>query len=425
MFEALLQNNDWTETLAVALDDDGAAVAATGSITFGGTVTAPGTLALYIGGRRVAVGVSASQAPASIATAVAAAVNARTDFPVTAAVDGVDTAKVNLTARNKGESGNGIDVRTNYYSGESLPAGMTVTFSGGGTATGTPTPPDEVAAAMAAVTAYYGNIDPARPLQTLPLKGVLPAQENKGMRLSGGTGNPDISGVWAAVGDEHYNVLAFPYTDGANMTSLKTELADRWGPMRMIEGLACVASFGTHSALGTLGDGHNSPHVCIAGCGGPFTRQERNLLLFDGISTLYADADGTVRIERAITTYKENALGAEDMAYLDVETVLTLGYLRYDLRNYLLRKYPRHKLASDGTRYGPGQAIVTPKVIRAECVAWARMMEEKGLVEGLDQFKEDLLVERNQSDPCRLDIYLPPDLVNQLRVTAVQVGFRL
>ena len=81
------------------------------------------------------------------------------------------------------------------------------------------------------------------------------------------------------------------------------------------------------------------------------------------------DAGGTVHLQRVITTYKVNAQGAEDISYLDVNTPLTLAYLRYDFRNYILRKYPCHKLANDGTRYGAGQAVITPKVGKAEAVA--------------------------------------------------------
>ena len=37
------------------------------------------------------------------------------------------------------------------------------------------------------------------------------------------------------------------------------------------------------------------------------------------------------------------------------------------------------------------------------------------LVENADLFAKYLIVERNQDDPNRLDVLLPPDLVNQLR----------
>ncbi|MBO6771760.1 MULTISPECIES: phage tail sheath subtilisin-like domain-containing protein [unclassified Thalassospira] len=415
MLERQLQNNSVTETWAIALDDDAAAQAATGALTVGGTVSA-GVIYLYIGGRRVKVGVSGDDALSDIASNIVDAITANTDLSVSAAVDGVTAEKVNLTARNKGVAGNDLDIRVNYYDGESLPEGLTLTITA----------------------------------------------------MSGGQANPDIEDVWAAIGDEHYNVITNPYTDAANLTALETELVDRWGPLRMIEAMAFSAATGTHSALGTLGDSRNSPHVSIMnGAGSPsptweiaaavagkvsyyanidparpfqtltldgilppktqdrFTLQENNLLLFDGISTFMVDDGGLVRIQRLITTYKTNPQGAEDISYLDVNTPLTLGYLRYDFRNYILRKYPRHKLGNDSTNYGAGQAIMTPKLGKAEAIARFRVWEEQGLVENIDQFKNDLICERNESDPNRLDWYLPPDLMNQFRVGGAKIGFIL
>ena len=259
-----------------------------------------------------------------------------------------------------------------------------------------------------------------------------------------------------------------PWADAANLTAIETELETRWGPMVMTEGMAYVGARGTHSALGTLGDTRNSQYVSIIGAEGsptpphewaaaiagtaafygnidparPFqtlavrnllppaievrhTREERDLLLHDGISTFTVDAGGVVRIERLITTYKTNAGGIDDPSYLDVNTLLTLAYLRYSLRARIQLKFPRHKLANDGTQFGAGQAIVTPKIIRAEIIALFRQWEEVGLVENIDQFKADLIVERDVTDPNRVNALVPPDIVNQLRVFAGQVQFRL
>jgi phage tail sheath gpL-like len=156
-----------------------------------------------------------------------------------------------------------------------------------------------------------------------------------------------------------------------------------------------------------------------------FTRSERNLLLFDGISTFTVGPDGTCAIERAITTYQVNGAGLPDASYLDVETLATLAVLRRSLRARLAQKYPRHKLANDGTSFGLGQAIVTPSILRAELIALARQWEEHGWVENLNAFKDALIVERNSDDPNRVDAVIPPDLINQLRVFAGLVQFRL
>lgn len=79
----------------------------------------------------------------------------------------------------------------------------------------------------------------------------------------------------------------------------------------------------------------------------------------------------------------------------------------------------------DRTRFGPGQAIVTPAVIKGELLATYRQLERAGIVENYELFKQYLVVERDASDPNRLNTLFPPDYVNQLRVFAVVNQFRL
>lgn len=86
-------------------------------------------------------------------------------------------------------------------------------------------------------------------------------------------------------------------------------------------------------------------------------------------------------------------------------------------------KFPRHKLANDGTNFSPGQAIVTPSIIKSEALAWFKAMEAMGLVEGFDQFKDEVIVERNANDADRVDMLMPPDLINGFRVLAAQIQF--
>lgn len=414
MLRALRKANRFTETWAVALDDLGAGVQAAGAIDFGGVLTGGGTINLYIGGRRLRVGAASTDTPAAIATAVAAAITAATDLPVTAAVDGVDTAKVNVTARHKGEAGNGIDLRVNYYEGEQLPPGLTVDITA----------------------------------------------------MAGGSGNPDLEAALDLMGDTWYTDLVIPYTDAASLTAVETALRENFGPLRMRDGHAWAAASGTHAQLGTLGDSRNSPHLTVwglKGCPTPpweraaalagvaayhlsidparplqtlvvpgvmapavadrFTFEERNLLLLDGIATTRVDDGGQVVIERTVTTYKTNAFGAADPSYLDVETLKTLAFLRYDLRTFASVRYPRHKLAGDETEVQPGQAIVRPKDLRVQIIARAGLWEQQGLVESLAQFKQDILVTRDPNDVNRVNARIPPDLVNGLRVFAAQLQF--
>lgn len=413
MFAALKKANPLTETWAIPQADNPAGVAATGTITIGGAPTAAGTLTVYVAGTAVQVAVATTDTPATIATALQAAIADLPDLPVTATVN---AAVVTLTANHKGLAGNDINVRTLYYPGDALPAGLTVAIGA----------------------------------------------------MAGGTANPSLTASIAALGDDWYTSWAVPYTDAASLAAIDAELTRRWGPMVMAEGIAFSGANGSVGTLTTLGSTPNEQLLSIMGANGApnmpwvwaavyaaqaeyygnidgarplqtlpltgilppakvdqFIFEERNLLLGDGIATWKVDAGGNVLIERAVTTYRLNAEGLPDTSYLDVETVRTLMYLRWSLRNRIASKYPRYKLADDGTLFGAGQAIVTPKVIRNEIIAWFSELETVGLVEDLDQFKEDLLVERDGSDPDRVNALIPPNLVNQFRTFAGQIQFIL
>ncbi|MBA1445880.1 MAG: phage tail sheath subtilisin-like domain-containing protein [Chromatiales bacterium] len=413
MFTTLKAANRYIESWAIPLAD-ASGLQAAGKITITGNATDTGTLAVYIAGHQVLLGVTAGNSNNTMASALAVAINAIDRVPVLATVDGTNLNEVILTCNWKGETGNGIDIRFNYYQGELYPAGVTVSITA----------------------------------------------------MAGGTINPDISSAITAMGDEWWNTLVMPYTDTANLNALRDELNDRWGPTRMIDGQAYTAFKGTHAATGTFGNGRNDHLVSCMGTGESptppyiwavvnagiaaasisidparplqtlpltgilppkiedrWTMEERNLLLYDGISTFNVNAGGQVQIERQITTYQKNSFGLADPSYLDVNTPATLSYIRYATRARITQKFPRYKLADDGTRVGPGQAIVTPSVIRDELLALFRELEEKGLVENFDQYKTDLLVERNADDPNRVDVLSSPDLVNQFRIFAEKIQF--
>lgn len=410
--------NKATEVWLGVLADNAGGVAATGTIVVSGPATATGSIVLYLGGERITVGVNSGDASTAIATAIGAAINAALDLPVTASVA---TSTVTLTFRHKGIVGNSYDVRHSFRDTESLPAGVGLT-----------------------ITALGGVV--------------------------AGTLNPVLTTLIAAASTMWFQIVTHPYTDTTSLTAIEAELASRFGPMRAMDGLAITSMTGNFSAHTSLGGTRNSPHSIIVAQPGPspltppmefaaevaaviasagaidparpfqtlslsralapaetsqWTPSERNLFLFDGISTTRRTAGGGVALERMITTYQTSPAGADDTAYLDATTMLTLLYLRYSFRARMQLKYPRHKLANDGTLFGSGQAVITPKLGKAEAITWFREMEELALVEGFDQFKRDLVVERNVSDPNRLDFLLPPDLINGLLVTGAQIQFRL
>lgn len=414
MAQRIFENDLTLAWWFVLLDDAGGSTAATIPITVTGTQTEAGTVSLMVAGRHFDIGVAVGDTNDTVAAAIAAALTASLDAPVTAAAV---TNVATLTARNKGTMGSSIDVRLNYFAGEKLPAGLVVTI---------------------------------------------------GAVVAGAT-DPVLTGVWPVLDATlQYNVWAVGLNGSAALSALATQLEERAGPLVNLQAMAFVAKDDTHGNLITLGNGRNSRYVSIMGFENspspswewaaayaaevgaaaridparPFTTlplvgilpplgpdlfglTERNLLLNDGISTFTAHA-GVVRIERAITTFQISAAGAPSTAYLDVTTVFTLDYLRFDIRTQTLNTYPRHKLGNDVTKGIPaGQAMVTPSTFKLFLIGLARGWQELGLVEGLEQFKRDLIVERNLTDPNRLDVQMAPDLVNQFLILGVQVQFLL
>jgi len=411
------------EVWCIAAADAGAGTQATGTITVTGPATAGGTISLYVAGQRLTVAVAAADTANAIATSINTAINAATDLPVTSTVA---TAVVTLTCRWKGATGNDISVLDSFRGwagGESLPSGVSLAYSG----------------------SNY---------------------------LTGGATNPTLAGnVIPAMGDDEYDFVIHPYTDSTSLDAFQTEYNDavgRWSWSRQVYGHCYTAQRGTLSALTTAGALRNDPHHTIAGidndCPNPgweyaaaygganavclqvdvarptqttpltgilapragkrFLLTERQSLLNYGIATSTI-ASGIVRIERAITSYQKNAWSQADPSYLDSETLHTLAEITRRLRTRITQKYPRHKLANDGTRFGAGQAIVTPAVIRGELMAEYADMEELGLVENRKLFSKYLIVERDSANPNRINVLLPPDLVNQLRIFALLNQFRL
>lgn len=402
-----------TERWALPIADLDAGAKATGAIVFGGPATEAGTAPLMAGGRRIRWGVPSGMTAAQNATAAAAAINADLDAQIVAAVDGVDPTKVILTARHKGEEGNNIDLRFNYYDGEALPAGMTATITA----------------------------------------------------MTGGTGNPDITAALAAVADKQFHTIIMPYNDAANRAVLETELASRCGPVKQMDGIAYGAKRAPQGTLATFGLSRNTEFlstlgldqmvdtpwetaaaygaamafecrvdpakplwtVKLTGLKPPaekdrFDHDARELLLHDGIAVTKVDEGGNVCVGRAITHYRANSFGLEDDSYLDSTTLRIIFYIRYDTRSMMSQKYPRAKLGDNGSR---GKGVATAEKVRDQIIERAVQWEAAGLIEDLEAFKKDLVVERSTTNRSRLNARIPANVINGLATFAGQIQFIL
>lgn len=424
MFRAFFANNFAHEVWALPVAEPVGGVAASGTVTVTTPQTEAGTIHLYVGGRHIGVNIGATDTATQVAASVAAAINADHAMPVTAAAA---VGVVTLTAKWKGTSGNDIRVSTNYFGrigGEETPVGLVLT---------------------------------------------VPATS----QLTGGTGVPVFDNGIANLGEMEFEYVAMPFTDSTSLLAWETEYgfsdAGRWGWMRQHFGHIFSGKRGSYAALLTFGATRNSGVTSIMGfettspspdyewaaayaakaaralLNDParplqslslrsiklaplqdrFNILELNSLAGAGIATQKAGSDGNPMISRESTTYQLNLYSQGDDAYELVTTLATLARLMRNQRHAITTKFPRHKLANDGTRFGVGQAIATPKSIKAELVAEYRIDEFNGLVEDTANFKKHLIVERDPNNPNRVNVLYPPDLVNQLRIFAVLNQFRL
>lgn len=420
MFKTIFDNNPDTEKWAIALDDVVGGTAAAGSITVVVSGSQAGTIYLYIAGVLVPVSVAAGDTDETISAAIVAAINANTELPVTATVDGTDAEKANLVYRHKGAVGNKVDIRTNYrgaLAGEVLPTGVTLTI----------------------------------------------------VQLTGGATDPDLDDAFAVMPDEVYDYIVVPYIGSANLNFADTEMNSRWSATRMLEGHVFVSDKGSVGTMSTLGNGRNNQHMTLFDAGNnsptppylwasavgaqvaryaaldpaaPFnqieligilpppqanrrTQSERNTLLYDGVATHNVGQDGKVYIERLTTTYQLSGVGLADNTYLDANTVFTLARLRQTLKARMASRFPRFKLADNGANTTAGGSTITPSGIKAEIVALALEWANNGWIENLQAFVSSLVVERDVSDPTRVNCILQPNLVNQLQIFAAQIQFTL
>ncbi len=392
MFKAYLANNFAGSAFGLPVVEG--STAASGTVTVATPPTVAGTFHLYVHGVHVGVTVAATDTVTIVATAIAAAINANKDLMVTAAPA---VGVVTLTCRGKGIYGNDIKLSDNYYGaigGEVMPTGMTVTY----------------------------------------------------VAMASGAGVPTFTTAISNLGENEYEHVVIPYTDATSLTAWETEYGfsdtGRWGWIRQHYGHLWSAYRDTFANLVTFGATRNSAQLSVMAVevlaqshvhqwAAAYAGKAARAYLIDPARPLQSltqrvpGQDNIPMIARETTTYTLNLYGAPDDAYDVATTLATLARILRNQRQAITSKYPRHKLADDGTRFGAGQAIVTPKIVKAELVSQYRIDEFNGLVENGTAFKNALIVERDSNDPNRMNVLYPPDLVNGLRIFAVLAQFRL
>ena len=429
MAKNFLKNAPYMELYCLALADAPAgsgqsadAGKATKTLTFAGPATESGSLKLNIAGQAVTVTVIDTDTAATIAGNVKAKIDSLVDLPVVATVA---SNVVTLTAKNKGAAGNDLAVFLNLNEDEKTPAGVSIS--------------------------EFASTDV--------------------IKLAGGSGDTEftaenvgnlIEGTW-------FNAIAINQGDNTNtgnVAYIKEKLDERWTAMKQQTGVLFYCVGGDMTAEITAGNARNSQVLCLPGlpdsptapcniaaavmgaCAASALNDpalplsnvavkgvvapkrakrlgatSRNAILEAGVAALFVGDDGTVYLNRTVTTYKYKANGASDISYRQLETVFTLSFLRWDWNNYLSGKYPRAKLAADGDEFGPGQIVMTPKKGMSELLTRYQDWMKMGLVQNFDLFKQNVVVELDPNDPNALLFLAPANLIKQFFISKTLLQF--
>jgi phage tail sheath gpL-like len=401
MCRAAIKANPYLQLTGIALDDAGAGVAASATVTFTGPATSDGVFTLYVGTQKVEIAVSKDDTETEIAAALKAQMDLQPDLPVTAAAAlGVAT----LTAKNKGLCGN--DIHLSYV--------------------------------ITNITGITATI----------------------VAMANGATNPDIQDALDVVVGEQYNIVITPFNNQTDVTTLRTHLELVSGPMEQRPGVGVYGMNGSLSDATTLSGDINDGRVInpylrytaataiqsmpyeiaaafgavmafeedparplntleLVGISAPdisdrLSRTEQETLLNNGVTPLEVGPGERVQIVRAISTYTEDAQGIPDVALLDITTIRTLDYVRLACRTRIALRFPREKLSSK-----------TPPKVWTELYDVLKQLEDLEIVENVDDNKDGLLVERDEQDANRLDAKIPADVVNGLHVFAGRIDLIL
>ncbi len=395
MVRAALQANPYLSLQVLAMDDAGASIAATCTVTITGPATSSGVLTVNVGGQNVAIAIAGADTATIIAAALKAQFDKRPDLPVTATVA---VGVVTLTAKNKGTLGNGLKV-------------------------------------AAAVTAI----------------GVIAAVTVP----SAGATDPTLATGLAVVFASGHDIIVVPWNDQTNLTALRTHLDNVSGPLEQRGAVGVYGHVGSLATATTLAGQVNSGRITCALVPNAYensyevaaayaaviaseedparplntlpltgilanplanrlSRTEQENTLNNGVTPTEVGPGGKVQIVRAITTYTLDPQSIPDISLLDLTTIRTLDYVRKAIRERISLRFPREKLSER-----------TAAKVRSEILDVLYKLEELEVVEQVAANLAGVIVERDLQDPNRLDAKIPCDVVNGLHIFAGRIDLLL
>jgi phage tail sheath gpL-like len=392
--------------LAPAVDS----VAAQATITVSGPATSSGTIALFIGAQKVSVPILIGDSANAIASAIATKLSAAVNLPCTASPSG---NIVTATAKWTGETGNLIDISVDLDTGDSLkePDGVSLAisgFSGGSLDPAT----DDAFTAMGATFFTFVAYPYKSSAALVSLDAAFEARIQ-----------PDVKKPFVAIiGDTR---LKSDYSDAV---TLRNSPAETYVNVELSPSLTCEISAVVAAVAAKSSEANPArpwKNLILTGIRASsrpaLTYAEHNTIQRAGGGTTDPLVGGTVKIHDLVTTYKTNALGAEDDSFRYPETIANMQAKIYSLDNmFSSTPFDRAIVVDDGSTTGLSY-VVSPKRVKAFLL---RLIDELWIANAWskerDAIVESIVVEINSGNAGRIDVQLTDVMSAGLRIMAIK-----
>lgn len=416
---------------------DAAGTAASLALTFATTATAAFTVRVYACGKVIDVPVASGDTVTTIATAVAAAINAEDTLPFTGQIS---AGVLTLTANNTGPRGNSLTCAFSFVSAAGLEtvittsstssgAGTTGTLSGGTQTDGeyffsSGATQDSFANAIAAVaTTKFDRIVGAC-IDTTNI-GLLAAHLDS---LAGVTSQKRQQGIVPSIAS-----LAAATTLATTHNKSRLQLVWHYNsriPIWAVAAQVAAARLIGDSVVGGILVGEaTDPAANLDGMelasvlaqntiADRPTATEIESALNNGITPLIPSANrpGYVAIGRCITT-RSLANGVPNYAVLDTSNVTICDHVADSMQASLAVTYAGFRLAPDSSDGLPPRAerVTTPRLIRSELARQLKGFEEQGIIIDVDA-NLSLLSVTASATPGRVDCSIPCEPIPGLHI---------
>lgn len=403
--QSALYANPNVDLTICAMDDAGGSAKAAGTIALSdATASAAGQINIWVGDTNINYSYAKDESTETIAAGIMAALSVvSANIPVT---DSSSDSTVTFTARNAGTLGNYLSLKATVSSGLTAPTIVQPTGGSGDPDFGDY---DSTTSVMGAIVGggyslIVNTIPAATPmgkLKTLVDFVSGPMEQRPAVQVTAATDEVGTQATIITLAGTTMNhgraTLAYlNYTNGDIAKSPCYKIAAAYGSM---------LAYNSDPALPYDG-------LVLAGIAAPsvvdrFTRTQQEAMLNGGVTPLEVVPGENVTIVRAISTYTVNSLSIPDPTLLDITTIRTLDYVRNQIRTRVALRFPRTKLS---TR--------TPKMVRSQVLDVLYQMEQLEIVQNVKYYSSGVICEVDSSDPTRLDVKVPTNIVVGMHVVA-------